>query len=84
MEQNQKYQKIAESNLRNEKRLLRYRTRIEEMGKYKDSPEHFLTISGYMNESIQEYIFSHNYAFNVDPNEAPDPDRMTYEVFHSI
>jgi hypothetical protein len=71
---------MAESNLRNEKRLLRYRARIEEMGRYKDSPEHFLTMSGYMNECIQEYIFSHNYAFNVNPNEAHDPDNMTYEV----
>jgi hypothetical protein len=50
------------------------------MGRYKDSPEHFLTMSGYMNESMQDYILNHNYAFSVNPNEAPDPDNMTYEV----
>lgn len=66
--------------MRNEKRLLRYKARIEEMGRYKDSPEHFLTMSGYMNEPMQDYILNHNYAFHVNPNEAPDPDNMTYEV----
>jgi hypothetical protein len=71
---------MMESNLRNEKRLLRYRVRVDEMGRYKDRPEHFLTMSGYMNECVQEYIFSHNYAFHINPNEAPDPDHMTYEV----
>ena len=35
--------------MRNEKRLLRYRARIEEMMRFKDSPEHLLAISGYMN-----------------------------------
>lgn len=54
------------------------------MGRYKDSPEHFLTMSGYMNESMQDYILNHNYAFNVNPNEAPDPDNMTYEVTLSL
>ncbi len=50
------------------------------MGKHKDNPEHFLTLSGYMNECIQEYILSHNYAFNVEPNAHHDPDHMSYEV----
>jgi hypothetical protein len=67
-EQQQKREKIMESNLRNEKRLQRYRARVEEMNKYKDSPEHFLTLSGYMNEAIQEYIFSHNCAFDLTHN----------------
>jgi hypothetical protein len=53
VEQQNRQQKVAESNMRNEKRMLRYRARIEEMNRYKDSPEHFLTMSGYMNESIQ-------------------------------
>jgi hypothetical protein len=50
------------------------------MNKYKDSPEHFLTLSGYMNEAIQEYIFSHNCAFDLTHNnqQEPDPDRMSY------
>lgn len=38
VEQNQKYQKLVESNMRNDKRMLRYKARIEEMGRYKDSP----------------------------------------------
>lgn len=66
--------------MRNEKRLLRYRARIEEMSRYKDSPEHFLSVTGHMNESIQEYILSHNYTFSTDPHQFPDPDNMTYEV----
>jgi len=37
-EQKHKQQKVVESNQRNEKRLLRYRARIEEMMRYKDSP----------------------------------------------
>ena len=53
LEQKYKQQKMSESNLRNEKRLLRYRARIEEMIRYKDSPEHLLSISGYMSESVQ-------------------------------
>lgn len=53
MEQRHRQQKTMESNVRNEKRLLRYRARIEEMMRYKDSPEHLLAISGLMNESIQ-------------------------------
>jgi hypothetical protein len=81
-EQTSKQQKMMESNLRNEKRLLRYRARIEEMNKHKDNPEHFLTMSGYMNECIQEYIFSHNYAFNIEPHAHHDPDHMSYEVQH--
>lgn len=48
-EQKHRHQKIMESNARNEKRLLRYRARIEEMMRFKDSPEHLLAISGYMN-----------------------------------
>ena len=79
-EQKHKQQKTAESNMRNEKRLLRYRARIEEMMRFKDSPEHLLAISGYMNETIQEYILSHNYTFSTDPHEVPDPDNMSYEV----
>lgn len=70
--------------MRNEKRLLRYRARIEEMSRYKDSPEHFLAVTGYMNESIQEYILSHNYTFSTDPHQLPDPDNMTYEVTSGI
>lgn len=50
------------------------------MIRYKDSPEHLLSISGYMNESVQEYILSHNYTFTTDPHSVPDPDNMTYEV----
>lgn len=50
------------------------------MGRYRDSPEHFLAVTGYMNESIQEYILSHNYTFSTDPSAMPDPDNMTYEV----
>ena len=53
---------------------------MEEMNKYKNSPEHLLAISGHMNESIQEYILSHNYTFSTDPHEVPDPDNMSYEV----
>lgn len=83
-EQKYRQQKVVESNQRNEKRLLRYRARIEEMIKYKDSPEHFLSISGFMNETIQEYILSHNYTFTTDPHEVPDPDHMSYEVFFSL
>lgn len=79
-EQKHKQQKTVESNMRNEKRLLRYRARIEEMMRYKDSPEHLLAISGLMNESIQEYILSHNYTFSTDPHQVPDPDHMSYEV----
>jgi hypothetical protein len=60
--------------------LLRYRARIEEMARYRDSPEHLLAISGYMNETVQEYILSHNYTFSTDPHEVPDPDHMSYEV----
>jgi hypothetical protein len=48
-EQSQKHQKIQESNMRNEKRLMRYKVRVEEMNRFRDSPEHFLTLSGYMN-----------------------------------
>ena len=54
------------------------------MMRYKDSPEHFLAISGYMNETIQEYILSHNYTFSTDPHEVPDPDNMSYEVHLSL
>mgnify|MGYP000468784374 CR=1 FL=1 len=54
------------------------------MMRYKDSPEHFLAISGYMNETIQEYILSHNYTFSTDPHEVPDPDNMSYEVHFSL
>lgn len=78
-EQQQRQQKMLESNMRNEKRLLRYRARVEEMARYKDSPEHFLAMGGFMNESIQEYIFSHNYTLTTDPTQV-DPDNMTYEV----
>ena len=74
-------QKMFDSNMRNEKRLMRLRARIEEMGRYRDSPEQFLSVTGYMNESIQEYILSHNYTFTSDPSAMPDPDNMTYEVF---
>lgn len=79
-ENQHRHQKMVESNMRNEKRLLRYRARIEEMSRYKDSPEHFLAVTGYMNESIQEYILSHNYTFSTDPHQFPDPDNMSYEV----
>ena len=49
------------------------------MNKHKDNPEHFLIMSGYMNEYIQEYIISHD--FVMDFNEQPlNPDNMTYEV----
>jgi hypothetical protein len=35
--------------MRNEKRLMRYRARIEEMNRFRDNPEYFLNLSGYMN-----------------------------------
>ena len=41
---------------------------MEEMHKYRDNPEYFLAITGLMNESIQEYIFAHNYTMNINPN----------------
>ena len=50
------------------------------MNKYKDNPEHFLAISGYMNEYIQQYIFSHNIAMEANVEGEPNPDNMTYEV----
>ena len=66
-----------ESTGRNEKRLLRHRAKIEEMNKHKDNPEIFLAMSGLMNEYVQEYILSHNYVLNVNPNDM-NPDNMSY------
>ena len=37
-------------------------------------------MSGYMNEYIQEYILSHDYNMQVNPNEPLNPDHMSYEV----
>lgn len=79
-DQRHKLQRLREHNGRNEKRIMRYRARMEEMTKHKDNPEHFLVMSGYMNEYIQEYILSHDFAMEVNPNQPLNPDNMTYEV----
>ena len=63
-----KHHKMVESNVRNEKRLLRYRAKMEEFNRQRNHPEHFLAVSGLMNESIQEYIMSHNYNFSASTN----------------
>jgi hypothetical protein len=48
--------------------MLKYKARFIEMNKYKDNPEYFLTLSGFMNEYVQAFMMSHNYHMEVDPN----------------
>ena len=48
------------------------------MFKYRNKPEYFLQVSGFMNEYVQAFIISHNYQF--EAVQTNDPDNMSYEV----
>lgn len=76
------YKKMTESNQRNIKRLIRHRTRFQELVNHRNEPEYFLHICGFMNEYMQEFMLTHDvHIMNV--NEGPNPDNMSYEV-HSV
>ena len=69
------------SNERNQKRILKTRAKLEEMFKYRNKPEYFLQVNGFMNEYVQSFIISHNFEFDstTEVTEA-NPDNMSYEV----
>lgn len=73
------YKKMIESNQRNIKRLMRHRTRYQELVNHRNQPEYFLQMCGFMNQYMQEFMIAHDVEI-MNFNQQPNTDNMSYEV----